>query len=39
MQGRAGVLPVVPPGFGFGEPGLDQLVDVCVQGLPDWSWA
>jgi len=31
----AGVLAVVPPGFGFGEPGLDLLVDVRVQGLLD----
>jgi len=29
------VLAVVPPGFGFGEPGLDLLVDVRVQGLLD----
>ena len=35
VQGLAGVLAVVPPGFGFGEPGLDLLVDVRVQGLPD----
>ena len=33
--GLAGGLAVVPPGFGFGEPGLDLLVDVRVQGLPD----
>ena len=30
-----GGLAFVPPGFGFGEPGLDLLVDVRVQGLPD----
>ena len=30
-----GVLALVPPGFGFGEPGFDLLVDVRVQGLPD----
>ena len=35
LQGLAGVLALVPPGFGFGEPGLDLLVDVRVQGLPD----
>jgi hypothetical protein len=35
VQGRAGVLAVVPPGFGFGEPGLDLLVDAGVQGLLD----
>ena len=35
VQGRAGVLAVVPPGLGFGEPGLDLLVDAGVQGLPD----
>ena len=33
LQGLAGVLAVVPPGFGFGEPGLDPLVDVAVEGL------
>jgi hypothetical protein len=33
VQGLAGVPAVVPPGFGFGEPGLDLLVDVRVQGL------
>ena len=27
VQGRAGVLAVVPPGFMLGEPGLDLLVD------------
>ena len=31
VQDRAGVLAVVPAGFGFGEPGLDLLVDVRVQ--------
>jgi hypothetical protein len=35
VQGCAGVLAVVPPGFRFGEPGLNLLVDVRVQGLPD----
>ena len=34
VQGLAGVLAVVPPGFGLGEPGLDLLVDaggrVCL---------
>ena len=35
VQGLAGGLAVVPPGFGFGEPGVDLLVDVRVQGLPD----
>ncbi len=30
-----GVLTVVPPGFGFGKPGFDPLVDVGVQGLLD----
>ena len=35
LQGLAGVLALVPPGFGFGEPGLDLLVDLRVQGLPD----
>jgi len=35
VQDRAGVLAVVPAGFGFGEPGLDLLVDVRVQGLLD----
>ena len=35
VQGLAGVLAVVPPGVGVGEPGLDLLVDVRVQGLPD----
>ena len=34
LQGLPGVLALVPPGFGFGEPGLDLLVDVRVQGLP-----
>ena len=32
VQGLAGVLAVVPPGFGFGEPGLDLLVDVRSAG-------
>ena len=35
LEGLAGGLAFVPPGFGFGEPGLDLLVDVRVQGLPD----
>ena len=35
VQGLAGVLTVVPPGFMLGEPGFDLLVDVRVQGLPD----
>jgi hypothetical protein len=35
VQRPAGVLAVIPPGFGSGEPGLDLLVDVRVQGLPD----
>ena len=35
LEDLAGVLALVPPGFGFGEPGLDLLVDVRVQGLPD----
>ena len=34
VQGRAGVLAVVPEGRGFGEPGLDPLIDLGVQGLP-----
>ena len=35
VQDPTGVLAVVPPGFMLGEPGLDLLVDVGVQGLPD----
>ena len=35
LEDWAGVLPVVPPGFGFAEPGLDLLVDLRVQRLPD----
>ena len=35
MQGLARVLAVVPPSFGVGEPGLDLLVDVGWQSLPD----
>ncbi len=27
-------LPVIPPSLGLGEPGLDQLIDLRVQGLP-----
>jgi len=35
LEGVAGVLAPVPPGFGLGEPGHDLLVDVQVQRLPD----
>jgi hypothetical protein len=34
LQYRPGGFPLVPPGFGFGEPGRDLLVDVREQGLP-----
>jgi hypothetical protein len=34
-QGRARVLAFVTPGFGFGEPGLDLLVDARIQGMFD----
>jgi hypothetical protein len=34
LQDLPRVLPLVPPGFGFGKPGCDLLVDVRVQGLP-----
>ena len=35
LEDRAGVFPLVPPGFGFGEPGFDLLVDLRVQRAPD----
>jgi hypothetical protein len=35
LEGLAGVLALVPPGLGTGEPGFDPLVDLRVQGLPD----
>ena len=34
LQHLPRVLPVVPPSLGLGEPGLDPLIDVRVQGLP-----
>ena len=35
LEDWAGVFPVVPPGFGFGEPGFDVLIDLRVQRRPD----
>ena len=35
LEGLAGVLALVPPGFCFGKPGCDLLVDVGVEGLLD----
>ena len=34
LEGLAGVIALVPAGFGFGEPGFDPLVDLRVQGMP-----
>ena len=35
LEDWAGVFPLVPAGFGFGEAGFDPLVDLRVQRLPD----
>jgi hypothetical protein len=35
LEDLAGMFAVVSPGFGFGEPGFDLLVDLRVQRLPD----
>jgi len=35
LQDWAGVFPVVPPGLGSAEPGLDLLVDLRIQGARD----
>jgi len=35
LEDRAGVFSLVPPGFGFAEPGFDLFVDLRVQRLPE----
>jgi hypothetical protein len=37
LQHGPGVFPLVTPGFGWGEPGCDLLVDVRVEGPPNGS--